>query len=118
VSADPLKYATVSVRWAILLLLSEAAEPLGVPDIKTALEAGGIRSRAEDFKNNVSSVLSVMKSARQEVDVVDGKWQITETGRSAIDYIKATKLKKIYPRRATADASTSAVLQPKGGDGL
>src|ERR1035438_5348166 len=68
---DSQKYAGLSVRWAILLLLSEADSALSAPDIADALQAGGIRSQAKDFNNNVSSVLSDMKSPRGEVDIVD-----------------------------------------------
>jgi hypothetical protein len=98
--------------------LYEAEEPMSAPDIAAALQAGGIRSNAKDFNNNVSSVLSTMKGERSEVDVADGKWQITETGRSATEYIKATKLKKLYPRKSAAGVPTPAAPQPKGGEAL
>lgn len=82
------RFATISVRWAILYLLDEH-ESLSTAEIADALQAGGIRSRASNFNNNVSAVLSNMKTGRDEVDQAGDKWIITETGRSAINHIRA-----------------------------
>jgi hypothetical protein len=98
--SDAKKFANVSVRWAILWLLSETKKPLTVSEIATALQDGGVDSNAADFNANVSSVLSTMRSKRQEVDVTDGRWAIAEVGTSAIEYIKATKLRKFFKRGA------------------
>ena len=87
------RFCMMSVRWAILLLLDEAATPMSGMEITEALEAGGIRakSKALNFSNNVSAVLSNMKSPRAEVEVVDGNFKITDKGRSAIHHIKLTR---------------------------
>jgi hypothetical protein len=85
------KYANISVRWAILHLLSEK-EPMTTSDIADALKTCGVTTRAANFTNNVSAVLSTtMKGdgkVEGEVEVLDGKWRLTATGRSAIDHIK------------------------------
>ena len=86
-------------------LLSETKNPLTVAEIATALQVGGVHSNAVDFNANVSSVLSTMKSKRQEADVSDGKWSITDVGTSAIDYIKTTKL-----RRFSKGGTTTTVV--------
>lgn len=87
------RFGSMSVRWAILLLLDEATSDMSTADIVAALEAGDIRakSKAVNFSNNVSAVLSDMKSPRAEVEVTDGRYKITEKGRSAIHHIKLTR---------------------------
>jgi len=59
-------------------------------EIAESLKAGGIETRATDFANNVSAVLSTsMKGNHGEVkQLSDGKWELTESGKSAIDHIR------------------------------
>ena len=104
----------MSVRWAILLLLSETGTAMAVAEIATALQAGGIQSKAADFNANVTSVLSGMKTKREEVDVAEGRWRITDVGLSAIDYIRATKLKKVFPKRSAVDGGAPTTPITKG----
>jgi hypothetical protein len=106
---DSQKYAVLSTRWAILLALSETSLPMSIPDLAEHLKAGGVRTEAANFNNNVSAVLSRMKSDRGEVDVTDGKWLITDIGRSAITYIKAQKLRRRQDsaKAEKPDAATS-----------
>jgi hypothetical protein len=87
------RFSNISVRWSILILLDEAAAPMSQAEITEALEAEGIRakSRAKDFGNNVSAVLSSMRGAHAEIETTDGKFRITEKGRSAIHHIKLTR---------------------------
>lgn len=89
------RYAHMSVRWAILCLLTETNQALSVQDIADKLIQGGIETMATNFANNVSSVLSQMKARpNPEVEVVDGKWAISETGRSAWNHIRNKQLSK------------------------
>ncbi|HZR65390.1 MAG TPA: hypothetical protein VFA85_09600 [Terriglobales bacterium] len=83
------KYANMSVRWAILHLLNDS-KPRTTAEIAEALLAGGIETKAANFANNVSAVLTTtMKEApHNEVQQLqDGKWELTENGESAIEHI-------------------------------
>ena len=90
VASQGRRYATVSTRWAILDLL-DRSDPMSPSDIADALLAEGIHTKAEKFANNVSAVLSDMKSPRGEVDSNGTKWEITERGRNAISHIRTTR---------------------------
>ena len=85
------RYASMSVRWAILDLLAES-EPKTTAEIAEVLIAAGVQTKAANFANNVSAVLSTtMKEQHKEVQQLpDGKWQLTENGRSAIEHIRTT----------------------------
>jgi len=85
------KYASTSVRWAILDLLAES-DSKTTAEIAEILIAAGVQTRAANFANNVSAVLSTtMKEQHNEVQQLpDGKWQLTEKGRSAIEHIRTT----------------------------
>ncbi|MGA8030153.1 MAG: hypothetical protein WB992_23655 [Bryobacteraceae bacterium] len=91
--AEVQQYGTVSTRWAILLELKKSTVPMSVQAIADALLAGGMRTKATNFNNNVSAVLSDMKNKNNEVDVIDGKWFLSEVGKSAADHI-AYKLRR------------------------
>jgi hypothetical protein len=86
------KYAFMSVRWAILDLLAES-EPKTTAEIAEALSAAGVQSKAANFANNVSAVLSstMKEQPHNEVrQLQDGKWELTENGKSAIEHIRTT----------------------------
>lgn len=85
------KYSNMSVRWAILDLLS-TSPPMSTPEIAEALKSGGIETTAANFANNVSAVLSTsMKERHNEVQQLpDGKWELMESGRRAIEHIRTT----------------------------
>lgn len=86
------KYAGMSVRWAILSLLTEdATEPLTTGQIAEALAKGGLTSSAKSFAGNVSAVLSGMNHEKGEVLTNDGSWTISEKGRQAWIHIKASR---------------------------
>jgi hypothetical protein len=114
-NSESQKYTDLSVRWAILCLLTEINVARSIPEIAEALCAGGIRTTARDFNNNVSAVLSQMKAKEKpEVQVFDGKWSITEVGRGAWSHIKLKRSKQDRRRFSslwaeTPDASTSGV---------
>jgi hypothetical protein len=61
-------------------------------EIAEALIAAGIQTKATNFANNVSAVLSAtMKEQHAEVrQLPDGKWELTESGKSAIEHIRTT----------------------------
>jgi hypothetical protein len=88
------KYARISVRWAILDLLNDS-DGMTTAEISEALMAGGIQTRANNFTNNVSAVLtSTMQKDHQEVEQLSdgsGKWKLTLTGVSAISYLRSTE---------------------------
>ena len=104
---DPAKkYANISVRWAMLDLLNDSG-PLATADIADALKSAGVMSRAINFTNNVSAVLSTTMKEHDEVKLDDGKWQLTETGRNAIAHIRASgKFRRACPWSAALTAGT------------
>jgi hypothetical protein len=87
------KYAGMSVRWAILCLLSEdATGPMGTGDIADALRRGGIVSTSKNFNGNVSAVLSDMNNTRKEVQSSpEGGWTISQVGRQVWSHIRHKK---------------------------
>ncbi len=86
------KYALISVRWAILHLLSEASRPMSTADIAEALKSAGVQTKAANFSNNVSAMLSttMREKDHEEVEAVDGKWRLTAVGRNKIAHIVTT----------------------------
>jgi len=85
-----LKYANISVRWAILDLLHDS-KAMTTPEIADALKAAGIESKAANFANNVSAVLSTTMTKHNEVQQLPGgRWELTENGIKAIEYIRTT----------------------------
>ena len=106
------RYVNVGTRWAILDILDRADDPLSISGIADALLTGGMRTNATNFKNNVSAVLSNMKSQRHEADVSDGVWKITETGQSVIAHIR-TSHKSPWPRpRSSAKIDGPGMTTP------
>jgi hypothetical protein len=90
ISARPInqKYANISVRWAILDLLADS-EPMSSSEIADALMASGVQTKAVNFANNVSAVLTTSMKGHQEVEQLpDGKWRLTPNGISAIEHIR------------------------------
>jgi hypothetical protein len=85
------RYAFISVRWAILDLLYDS-QPKTTAEIAEALIAAGVKTKAANFSNNVSAVLSTtLKEEHSEVrQLPDSKWELTENGRSAIEHIRTT----------------------------
>lgn len=86
------KYGNTSVRWAILDLLSDS-EPRTTAEIADTLLAGGIPTKAANFANNVSAVLTTtMKETRKDVEQLpDGKWALTESGHATIEHIRGRR---------------------------
>lgn len=88
------KYTRLSVRWAVLDLL-HGSEGMTTSEIADALQEGGIQTKATNFANNVSSVLTTtMLKDHQEVEQLnDGtsRWKLTMTGVSAITYLRTTE---------------------------
>jgi pyridoxal/pyridoxine/pyridoxamine kinase len=110
------RYATISVRWAILDLLSGSGA-LTSADIADILKREGVTTKAANFQNNISAVLSTtMKTGAQEVQqTLDGKWELTEKGKNAAFHIRSsTKFRRSVPAMYTATASNGF----KGGDGV
>jgi hypothetical protein len=85
-----LKYANISVRWAILDLLNDS-QAMATAEIAEALKSAGVQTRAANFANNVSAVLSTTMKEHGEVQSLpDGKWELTENGKQAIGHIRTT----------------------------
>ncbi len=88
----PGRYSGMSVRWAILNLLSEVAtRPMSTGEIAVALREGGITSGAAKFAGNVSAVLSGMSKQRGEVTSGENGWTISPIGRQAWAHIRAKR---------------------------
>jgi hypothetical protein len=85
------KYTNISVRWAILDFLNDS-QAMTTPEIAEALKAAGIQTRAANFANNVSAVLSttMCKEHAEVQQLPDGKWELTEKGQDAIAHIRTT----------------------------
>jgi hypothetical protein len=86
------KYTYMSVRWAILDLLAES-EAKTTAEIADALKAAGVQTKAANFANNVSAVLTTTMKEQPHDEVhqlPDGKWELTENGRRAIEHIRTT----------------------------
>lgn len=84
------KYAFLSVRWAILDLLAES-EAKTTGEIADALLKAGLPTKAANFANNVSAVLSNMMKEGKHKEVrqlTDGRWELTDNGHRAIEYIR------------------------------
>jgi hypothetical protein len=105
--AESQRYSTASVRWAVLLELNKSIGPMSTQEIADALLTGGIRTKASNFNNNVSAVLSDMKTNKNEADVTDGKWALTEIGKSAAEHI-AYKLRRRVNRGERTEAPEMA----------
>lgn len=95
------KYADISVHWALLhFLLCEAKTPMTTSEIADGLKAGGVQTRAANFTNNVSAVLSsnMRPKGEEEVEMIDGRWRLTETGRNkATHVIMSEKFRRACP---------------------
>ncbi|MBI2687438.1 MAG: hypothetical protein HYX27_14085 [Acidobacteria bacterium] len=85
------KYTRIGVRWAILHLLGERG-PLATADIADALVQRGVRTKAANFTNNVSAMLTATMRTKgsEEVESVASKWQLTENGRNKLAKIVAS----------------------------
>lgn len=84
------KYAHISVRWAILDLLNDSPA-MATSEIAETLKSAGVQTRAANFANNVSAVLSTTMKEHNEVQQLsDGKWELTENGKQAIAHIRTT----------------------------
>jgi hypothetical protein len=80
-SSDEYKYSNMSVRWAVLKMLSASVDRFTTADISEALLSGGNKKAR---KVTVSAVVSDMVKKRQELTQgEDGGYQLTETGRHA-----------------------------------
>jgi|SRR5579859_670203 len=97
------KYRNMSVRWAILDLLSKS-QGMTTAEIADALIEAGIQTKAANFSNNVSAVLATMKDKDEVQPLPDGRWQLTETGHSASEHIRT----KLNFRAAAYGRSTGA----------
>ena len=81
------QYENISVRWAILYLLTEhAIRPISATEIADSLRSGGNLS----VSSNVSAVLRQMVNQRSEVEQSERGYQITPQGRDAWNGAKQT----------------------------
>jgi hypothetical protein len=113
------KYALISVRWAILDLLTTSA-PLTTADIADILKREGVTTKAANFLNNISAVLSTtMKIGAQEVQQTsDGKWELTEKGKNAAYHIRTSpKFRRNCPYSIAPLVAVNGAVH-KGGDGI
>jgi hypothetical protein len=84
------RYVGMSVRWAVLKLLSEHAPgPLKSSEVASFLASGGIVSKGKDFTANVSAVISDMVKVRKELEPAEeNTYRLTDNGRLAWAAIK------------------------------
>ena len=81
-------FSRMSVRWAVLWLLSEyETGPRRTSEIANALTAGGYKSGSDSFLNAVSAVLSGMKS-KGEIDSGPDGSVVTDKGRQTWKLIR------------------------------
>ena len=93
------RYASMSVRWAILKLLAEWGPLEGAmksAEISEALLGGGNEKAS---KATVSAVISDMVNQRKELEQADDGYQLTLSGKHAWH---AIKLNAKYVNRASA----------------
>ena len=82
-------YAGISVRWALLSLMSDHAKTtLSTTEMAEALVAGGVRSGGERFPANVSAVVSDMKIRGELESAENNKYRITPKGREVWEGIR------------------------------
>lgn len=108
---ESLKYAGMSVRWAVLGLMAEDERSDGgltTPDMAAVLVSGGARSHAgKNFAGNVSAVVSEMVRRKGELEsAADGKYVITAHGREVWEGIKRNPA---YWYRSLSDKPETAV---------
>jgi hypothetical protein len=110
-----MKYANISVRWAILDVLESG--PLATADIADILKREGVTTKAANFTNNVSAVLSTtMKGVDEVRQTPDGKWELTEKGQNAIYHIRPSpKFKKSCPWATAPAVASASAATTKGG---
>ena len=103
VAVSSSRYAGMSVRWAILCLLGEDhTGPLATAQVADILTQGGMTTKGESFTSNVSAVLSVMRRDRNEIEQVEGGYQLTANGQAAWHAVKLTPQ---YQNRLSEGAS-------------
>jgi hypothetical protein len=114
------KYVNISVRWAILDLLSTAVVPMATADIAEALKDAGVVTKAANFTNNISAVLSsTMKGKDEVMQGSNGLWELTERGRNAISHIRdSAEFRRRCPWFSVPNVAASGTLSSKGGDSL
>jgi hypothetical protein len=74
------KFQNISMRWAILWLLSESLGPMQTPSIADALRDGGVAERP-NFNSIVSAILSQMAQKREVERIDSSGYQLTDDGR-------------------------------------
>ena len=108
---ERLKYAGMSVRWAILNLMADGGVgELTTPLMAEALTAGGVSTKSQNFNANVSAVVSEMRQRREpelEPGVAEGTFRITGHGREVWESIKHTP-KYRFARAAVAAGAAGA----------
>lgn len=87
---ERLKYAGMSVRWAILRLMADGgAEDLSTSQMAETLKNGGVSSGGKNFAGNVSAVVSEMVRVKRELESpASGIYRITALGREKWDTIR------------------------------
>jgi hypothetical protein len=97
--ADPARFENISVRWAILSLMTDYtpdAELRTPTEMAEALIAGGVRTGGANFAANVAAVVSTMKARNELESPGDGKYGLTPHGK---DVWQTIKLSSRYQNR-------------------
>jgi hypothetical protein len=69
-------YSGMILKDAVLAVLKTETEGIRTGEIATKIKAGGFRSRAANFAQNVSACLSNMRKNTGEVELQDGQWTL------------------------------------------
>jgi hypothetical protein len=83
------KFQNISMRWAILWLLSETLGSLQTPTVADSLRNGGVAER-QNFNSIVSAILSQM-AQKGEVERIDNAYQLTDSGRQVWDGVQRSE---------------------------
>ena len=111
---ERLKYAGMSVRWALLYLMADGGvDQLTSSQMADTLLKGGFRSdRAKNFNANVSAVVSEMVRKKGELEQANeaGAYRITDHGRDVWATIKHSRQFK-FGRLAVLSAAATEPIQ-------
>jgi hypothetical protein len=92
-SISPERFRNISIRYAILEVLSLTREPLALTQLTEFLLTGGIQTSARDFRGVVNTIIRAMET-KGEISESYKVWSLTRKGESLLK-LPATKPKKI-----------------------
>jgi hypothetical protein len=76
--------AGLSLRRAIQVVLYLSGHAMKSSEIAAKLQARGVTSAAQSFRGNVSATLSDMRNKREEVELGEGGWTLTNIAKDEV----------------------------------